>query len=151
MIIMIKRTIDFEYRLTCFYCLTDEIIYQSKWSHVHDERKKIKWPESLTIWADRMRPGIFDFLERAAKQKCKNYGKSGSVCWRYEVRKLRFGEEGIGEKVPKSILEAIIGIEKEAEDPLMIMFKDELLATAMDIRVRWNLVGVDVELYEEGE
>jgi len=147
---MIKRTIDFDYKLTCYYCLTGETIYQSKWSHAHDEHEKMIWPDSITIWADRMRHGIDEFLEKAARKKCKNYGKAGSLCWRYNVRKLRFGEEGVPEKIPKSILESIISMEKEAEDPLMAMFKEELLSTTKDIRTRWNLVGIDVEnMYKE--
>jgi hypothetical protein len=130
----IKRTIDFRYRLTCFYCTTGEIIYQSQFSNVHDEKEKEEedWTESLVLWGDKMRVGIAEFLERAARQKCKKYGRAQTVCWKYEIQEpgINFGEEeriyhvlekeevkvAIPEaEISKGIIDAIKGYENSAK------------------------------------
>lgn len=101
----IKRTIDFRYRLICYWCTTGEIQYISQFSNVHDEKIKDEeeWKESLAIWGDKMRPGLIEFLERAARQKCKKYGRAGTICWKYEVEEpgFQFAEEVVLVPVPE--------------------------------------------------
>lgn len=103
----VKRTIDFRYKLICFWCATGAIQYESRFSNVHDEKIKDEgeWEESLTIWGDKMKPGLVEFLVRAAKQKCKKYGRAESICWRYELAEpgFQFGEEVILVYVPEVI------------------------------------------------
>jgi len=116
----IKRTIDFRYKLICFWCATGEIQYESRFSNVHDEKIKDEgeWKEGLTIWGDNMRPGLAEFLERAAKQKCKKYGRAESICWRYDVEEpgFQFGEEIILVYVPEVLPEVIPEVIPEVKE-----------------------------------
>lgn len=110
----VRRTVDFRYRLICFYCTTGEIIYESMFSNFHSEqiRDEGEWEQSLTRWGDMMRTGIEEFLERAARNKCRRYGRAGTICWRYEIEEpgITFGEETILVHVPEVVVVPVVPV-----------------------------------------
>ncbi len=143
----IKRTIDFRYRLICYYCATGEIVYQSQYSNVHEEKIKDEdeWIDSLTVWGDKMRGGLIEFLERAARQKCKKYGRAGTICWKYDIEEpgFQFGEEvvlvPVIEVPPRDVLMRIERIEELIKEVETI---DERMALEEELRKLKDRYGI---------